>query len=109
MFFRALPLSPSGAFHLLIAEIAGNGPLERYLNDLIARESLIIQMFGTPQHDACTRNEHAGILDALQSGDHEQIARRIKDHIDAIAAGVDLTPHISDLRALEEILQKGSA
>lgn len=94
----------SGNFHVLIAEIAGNAPLKRYLNDLVARESLIIQLFGTKQHDVCTQNEHAEILKALQSGDAEQISKRIEDHIDGIAAGVDLSPHSPDTRTLEEIL-----
>ncbi|MFD1343243.1 GntR family transcriptional regulator [Litorisediminicola beolgyonensis] len=94
----------SGEFHTLIAEIAGNAPLQRYLNDLVARESLIIQMFGTRQQDVCTQNEHAEILEALQSGDADLIARRIEDHIDGIAAGVDLNPRDTDPRTLEEIL-----
>ena len=95
----------SGEFHMLIAEIAGNAPLQRYLKDLVARESLIIQMFGSPQKDACTQNEHADILHALQSGDADLITRRIEDHIDGIAAGVDLDPQAPDPRTLEEILR----
>ncbi len=94
----------SGEFHSLIAEIAGNALLQRYLNDLVARESLIIQMFGTRQQDACTQNEHAEILEALRSGDADLIARRIEDHIDGIAAGVDLNQRDNDPRTLEEIL-----
>ncbi len=94
----------SGEFHILIAEIAGNTLLKRYLNDLVARESLIIQLFGTHQQDVCTQNEHGDILDALQSGEADLIARRIENHIDAIAAGVDLNPHSADTRTLEEIL-----
>ncbi|SIT01712.1 transcriptional regulator, GntR family [Roseivivax lentus] len=94
----------SGEFHILIAEIAGNAPLRRYLNDLVVRESLIIQMFGTRQQDVCTRNEHAEILAALQSGDPDLIARRIEEHIDGIAAGVNLNPRAADPRTLEEIL-----
>ncbi len=94
----------SGEFHTLIAEIAGNAPLARFLNDLVARESLIIQLFGTRQQDVCTQNEHAGILDALQSGDGDRIARRIEAHIDGIAASVDLNPRTAGSRTLEEML-----
>lgn len=94
----------SGEFHTLIAEIAGNAMLKRYLNDLVARESLIIQMFGTREQEVCTQNEHADILEALKSGDADLIARRIEAHIDGIAAGVDLNPRAGDARTLEEIL-----
>lgn len=100
----AQAIALSGEFHALIAEIAGNAPLKRYLNDLVARESLIIQLFGTRQKDVCTRNEHADILAALKSGDIDLIACRIEGHIDGIAAGVDLNPRASDNRSLEEIL-----
>ncbi len=96
----------SGEFHMLIAEIAGNAPLKRYLNDLVARESLIIQLFGTREADACTQNEHAEILEALQSGDVDLIAQRIEDHIDGIAAGLDLEPPAADTRTLEEMLRR---
>ncbi len=94
----------SGEFHILIAEIAGNATLRRYLNDLIARESLIIQLFGTRQHDVCTQNEHVEILEALQAGNGDLIARKIEDHIDGIAAGVDLTSRATNSFTLEEIL-----
>ena len=93
----------SGEFHVLIAEIAGNAFLKRYLNDLVARESLILQLFGK-RDDVCTQNEHAGILEALRSGDDELIARRIEDHVDGIAAGVELNPRAADSRTLEEVL-----
>ena len=94
----------SGEFHVLIAEIAGNAPLKRYLNDLVARESLILQMFGTRDQDVCTHDEHTEILHALQSGDEVLLARKVEDHIDWIAAGVDLDPGPVETRSLEEIL-----
>lgn len=93
----------SGEFHTKIAEIAGNAFLTRYLDDLVAQESLIIQLYGR-QNDICTQNEHAEILQALQTGDAELIARRIEAHIDGIAAGVDLDLRDTDARTLEEAL-----
>jgi DNA-binding GntR family transcriptional regulator len=93
----------SGEFHIMVAEIAGNAFLKRYLNDLVTRESLIIQLFGR-QHDACTQNEHAEIVEALQSGDAGLITRRIETHIDGIAAGVDLDPRADNTPSLEEAL-----
>lgn len=94
----------SGEFHALIGEIAGNAFLGRYLGDLVARESLIIQLYGR-QDGVCTQNEHAGILDALKSGDPDEIAARIEAHVDGIAAGVDLRPRAADTRSLEEVLR----
>lgn len=93
----------SGEFHVLVAEIAGNAFLKRYLVDLVTRDSLIIQLYGR-QDGVCTQNEHAEILKALKSGDPDLIARRIEDHIDSIAAGIDLKPRAADTRRLEDIL-----
>lgn len=94
----------SGEFHILIAEMSGNAPLKRYLEDLVARGSLIIHLFGTRPHVDCTRDEHADIVAALQDGDPDVIARRIEDHIDGIATGLDLNPSAGENRTLEEIL-----
>ena len=93
----------TGELHVLVAEIAGNAFLKRYLVDLVARDSLIIQLYGR-QDGVCTQNEHAEILEALKSGNPSLIARRIERHIDSIAAEIELKPRAADARTLEEIL-----
>ncbi|WP_299476836.1 GntR family transcriptional regulator [uncultured Roseibium sp.] len=94
----------SGEFHILIAEIAGNAPLKRYLEDLVARESLIIQLFGIRAHDNCSRDEHAEIVAALQTRDDELISNMVEEHIEGIAAGLDLNLRPAETLSLEEIL-----
>ncbi|MEH6836315.1 MULTISPECIES: GntR family transcriptional regulator [Falsihalocynthiibacter] len=80
----------SGEFHVLLAGVAENSVLKRYLIDLIARESLIIQLFEKPGVKCCSHEEHSEILDALISSDLDLLDKLISDHIDGIAASLDL-------------------
>lgn len=95
----------SGEFHIRLAEIAGNAVLRRYLADIVARESLIIQMFGRASREDCAPDEHARIVAALLSGDPERIGAEVEAHIDGIAAGLDLQPRPDGPRPLEEALR----
>ena len=49
----------SGDFHVLLCDIAANSALKRYLEDIIARESLIIQLYKKPGYHDCSADEHA--------------------------------------------------
>lgn len=97
-------VSLSGEFHLLVAVIADNSALKRFLDDIIARESLIIQLYERAEHESCAADDHAGIVEALQAGDPDLIAGRIEGHIDGIAAALDLERTDSAPRSLEDIL-----
>ena len=94
----------SGEFHLLLADIAGNTALRRFLEDIVARESLIIQLFGKPGKDDCSDDEHARIVAALKSGHQGRIAEEIEQHIDRIAARLDLETKPMGERNLADIL-----
>lgn len=65
---RRAAIRYSGAFHLELAEMAGNQVLKRFLKELIARTSLIITVYESPRHAACTHDEHARLLEAISAG-----------------------------------------
>src|SRR5699024_2263243 len=65
---RRAAIRYSGAFHLELAEIAGNQVLKSFLKELIARTSLIIGVYESPRQAACTHDEHAHLLDAIANG-----------------------------------------
>jgi DNA-binding GntR family transcriptional regulator len=94
----------SGEFHMLLADMAGNTTLKRYLEDIVFRESLIIQLYEKHAHDSCPGAEHRLILEALKAEDPDLLAKRIEDHIDTIAAGLDLSPRPQAEKKLEDIL-----
>lgn len=94
----------SGEFHVLLADIAGNSALKRYLEDIIFRESLIIQLYERRGHGNCSEDEHALIVEALSAADPELVAKRVKAHIDTIADGLDFSPRPTQTRSLEDAL-----
>lgn len=96
----------SGEFHLLLARISGNTVLSRYLADLIARESLILQLYERPDQTNCSHDEHAQIVCALLSSDVERLDAAIRAHIDGIAASLDLEPGNRSRPSLEEVFAK---
>ncbi|WP_348767252.1 GntR family transcriptional regulator [uncultured Salinisphaera sp.] len=71
----------SGAFHLEIAEIAGNQVLKAFLKELIGRTSLIIGLYEPMQRTVCTYDEHQTLLDAMIGGDIAHGVRTMVDHL----------------------------
>ncbi|VVO21341.1 GntR family transcriptional regulator [Pseudomonas fluorescens] len=72
----------SGEFHLRLAVIAGNKPLEQFLNSLVPLTSLMIAHCETQPRNGCAWQEHLAIADALACNDiaHAQalMARHLK-------------------------------
>lgn len=89
----------SGEFHMLLADIAGNSTLKRYLEDIVFREFLIIQLYEKRNHDTCPADEHRLIVEALKAADPDLVAKRIKAHIDSIAGGLDPSPRPTEFAA----------
>lgn len=83
---RRAEIRASGDFHLLVARIAGNDILLRFLRELVARSSLVIALYGRSTTSRCARREHDGIVDALAAGDGALAAALITGHLDHIEA-----------------------
>lgn len=99
---RRAEIRASGDFHLLLAEIAGNAILQRFMEELVARSSLVIALYGRTGASSCGHSDHEDILDALARHDSDAASRMIVQHINHIEADLDLR----DLRgqALREAL-----
>ena len=87
---RRAEIHASGDFHLLMAEVAGNAILLRFMEELVARSSLVIALYGRSGASSCGHGDHAEILAALERRDGEQAARLLLVHIDHIEADLDL-------------------
>jgi DNA-binding GntR family transcriptional regulator len=59
----------ASAFHLRLAELAGNPILQRYLAETISRCSLIVALHEPPGNAACEHDEHSRIVDCIAKGD----------------------------------------
>lgn len=86
---RAIRLS--GAFHVKLAEIAGNAIMLRMVKELVTRTSLIIGMFGASLAASCPDDEHQNILRTLEARDPETAADLMREHLRHIEAQIDLT------------------
>ena len=100
---RRAEIMASGEFHLLLASVAGNAILQRFMEELIARSSLVIALYGRSGASSCGHGEHAAIVDALERGDDGAATMQVLSHIDHIEADLDLRPraHASLEAALE--------
>ena len=88
---RRAEIKASGDFHLTLASLAGNAILQRFMEELVARSSLVIALYGRTGVSTCGHNEHSAILDLIQRGDAKGAAEVMLRHIDHIEADLDLT------------------
>lgn len=101
---RRAEIRASGDFHLLLGKVAGNAILSRFLEELVARSSLVIALYGRTGASSCGHNEHGDILAALERRDGAAASRLLLRHIDHIEADLDL--RVTDGMALREALAK---
>jgi DNA-binding GntR family transcriptional regulator len=87
---RRAEIKASGDFHLLLASVAGNAILQRFMEELVARSSLVIALYGRSGASSCGHGDHMAILEALERRDGERAASLMLHHIDHIEADLDL-------------------
>lgn len=89
---RRAEIKASGDFHLMLASVAGNAILQRFMDELVARSSLVIALYGRSGVSSCGHSEHFAILDLIESGDAKRASDLMLHHIDHIEADLDLQP-----------------
>lgn len=99
---RRAEIKASGDFHLMLARVSGNVILERFMDELVARSSLVIALYGNTGVSRCGHHEHADILAALEARDAARASALMLHHIDHIEADLDL--RVRDGLALREAL-----
>jgi DNA-binding GntR family transcriptional regulator len=87
---RRAEIKASGDFHLMLAAVAGNAILQRFMEELVARSSLVIALYGRSGTSSCGHSEHSAILNAVEQGDEKRAAALMIHHIDHIEADLDL-------------------
>jgi DNA-binding GntR family transcriptional regulator len=80
----------SGAFHVAVAAICGEGALTSFLRSLISRSSLVIALYGRGEASACGHDDHMRFLRALEAHDGEIAATLMTEHLDHILGDLDL-------------------
>jgi DNA-binding GntR family transcriptional regulator len=91
---RPAAIRLSGAFHIAVASVCGEGAMTVFLRGLISRSSLVIALYGRGAASACGHDEHVAFLAALAARDGGQAARLMTEHLDHILGDLDLTPRV---------------
>ncbi len=79
----------TGEFHLMLAEMAGNAVLARTLLELESLTSLSLILYDSPKAAACPSGEHLELIEAIEAGDGERAARRMRTHLNHVEAALD--------------------
>jgi DNA-binding GntR family transcriptional regulator len=87
---RSESIRLSGQFHLRLAEAAGNSVLTKFLEELVARTSLIIGLYGSRAAHACGEDEHDALVEALAAGDASRAAEIMERHLTHIESLLDI-------------------
>jgi DNA-binding GntR family transcriptional regulator len=87
---RRAEIRASGDFHLVLARVAGNAVLERFMEELVARSSLVIALYGRTGASSCGHADHGSILAAIEKRDARLASDLLVHHINHIEADLDL-------------------
>lgn len=71
----------SNAFHVKLAQLAGNDLLTELMHSLCSRTTLIIAYRDTPAGSTCSFAEHEQILDFLEAADREGARQAMSHHL----------------------------
>lgn len=97
----------SGEFHLMLAELAGNRAIGRFLRELISRTSLIIAVYEAPGESCCSVDEHAQVIEALASRRAEVADQTMRAHLLGIEQGLGLDRLPERTVELRDVLAAG--
>ncbi len=92
---RSESIRLSGLFHIRLAEAAGNSVLAKFLEDLVARTSLIIGIYGSRAANSCSEAEHGALVEALAERNGGRAADLMERHLSHVE-------HLLDIRDVEE-------
>ncbi|MDQ0321052.1 DNA-binding GntR family transcriptional regulator [Pararhizobium capsulatum DSM 1112] len=87
---RRAEIKASGDFHLMLASLTNNAVLQRFMDELVARSSLVIALYGQSAISSCGHHEHEDILEAIEKKDLDRACKLMLHHIDHIEADLDL-------------------
>lgn len=87
---RRAEIKASGDFHLTLAVISGNAIMQRFMEELVARSSLVIALYGQSTVSSCGHSEHGDIIEAIESRELDRACHLMLHHIAHIEADLDL-------------------
>lgn len=104
---RALSIALSGEFHLLLAQCTGSDFVQRQLQELVSRTSMLVAFFEPAGSSSCACEEHDDILQALRRQDVARAVKAMQAHLSLIETR--LRPRIAPLQAIDAEVEIASA
>lgn len=86
---RRAEINASGDFHISIAAIARNQVMAKFMDELVARSSLVIALYGQSTVSSCGHQEHMSILDAFERKDVGRAQELMIHHLAHIEHDLD--------------------
>jgi DNA-binding GntR family transcriptional regulator len=71
----------ASSFHLRIAALSRNPILQRYLEEIVSRCSLVVALYEPPGNAACEHDEHERIVDCIASRDGNGAVVLMAEHL----------------------------
>lgn len=78
---RANWIHLGGKFHMLLAELAGNQVLQRFMAELVSRCSLSIALYESPGAAMCKNDAHQNLATLIEQGKVKDAVRLIEHHL----------------------------
>ncbi len=100
---RAVHLS--GEFHVLLARLSGNSELAQAVEQLVARTSLVTQLYANPVGLDCWHCQHHELMDAIAQRQAEKAAALMKAHMTELEEALRVRPAASRHHELESALK----
>lgn len=87
-----------GDFHIILAEIVGNGVLTEMLRELSARSAVIAMLYQSGRDAMCSSQEHQAFIAAAKAGDVERAVALMVEHLEHVEAALHFeeTPRPGD-------------
>ena len=102
---RGKAIALSAAFHVIIAELAGQQILAGFVRELVSRSSLIVALYWRRSDATCERHAHHELIEAIGAGAAERAAELMRGHLVDILSGLELRPRPAGGAALSDLLK----
>lgn len=95
----------SGEFHVLLAGLSGNGEIKCLVEQLVARTSLVTQLYTNPEGLGCWHSHHHELMDAISQRQADHAAELMRGHLIELEEALRVSSPSSRHRELEAALQ----
>ena len=97
-------LKLSGLFHVEVARVADQGTIERFVEQLVSRSSLVIALYWRRRTALCESHAHHALVDAFRRNDPKSAEDLMKGHLVDLVSQLDLREAPDGSRSLRDAL-----